>query len=98
MNIDVEKTKVKVEELKKQDRLPKIAMFGGSVFLFPHPVKELADFLKSYDIHINYDAAHVAGLIAGGQVSGSVKRGCRYHDNEYAQDIIWSTGWTCFGI
>ncbi len=53
MNIDVEKTKTKVEELKKQDGLPKIAMFGGSVFLFPHPVKELADFLKSYDMHIN---------------------------------------------
>ena len=38
-----------------------MAMFGGSLFLFPHPVKELSDFLKSYDMHINYDAAHVAG-------------------------------------
>ena len=60
------KTKVKVEDLSSQGKLPKIAMFGGSVFLFPHPVKELADFLKGYNIHINYDAAHVAGLIAGG--------------------------------
>ncbi|MEA2044653.1 MAG: serine hydroxymethyltransferase, partial [Thermoproteota archaeon] len=75
MNIDVEKTKVKVEELKKQDRLPKIAMFGGSVFLFPHPVKELADFLKSYDMHINYDAAHVAGLIAGGKFQDPLREG-----------------------
>ena len=75
MNIDVEKTKAKVEELKKQDRLPKIAMFGGSVFLFPHPVKELADFLKSYDIHINYDAAHVAGLIAGGEFQDPLREG-----------------------
>ena len=75
MNIDVEKTKVKVEELKKQDRLPKIAMFGGSVFLFPHPVKELADFLKSYDMHINYDAAHVAGLIAGGEFQDPLREG-----------------------
>jgi len=75
MNIDVEKTKAKVEELKKQGRLPKIAMFGGSVFLFPHPVKELADFLKGHNIHINYDAAHVAGLIAGGEFQDPLREG-----------------------
>ena len=75
MNIDVEKTKAKVEELKKQDRLPKIAMFGGSVFLFPHPVKELADFLKGHGMHINYDAAHVAGLIAGGKFQDPLREG-----------------------
>jgi len=75
MNIDIEKTKAKVEDLKKQDKLPKIAMFGGSVFLFPHPVKELADFLKSYNIHINYDAAHVAGLIAGGEFQDPLREG-----------------------
>ncbi len=75
MNLDVDKTKTKVEELKKQGRLPKIAMFGGSVFLFPHPVKELADFLKGYDIHINYDAAHVAGLIAGGEFQDPLSEG-----------------------
>jgi glycine hydroxymethyltransferase len=75
MNIDVEKTKAKVENLKKQGKLPKIAMFGGSVFLFPHPVKELADFLKSYNIHINYDAAHVAGLIAGGEFQDPLREG-----------------------
>jgi len=75
MNIDVEKTKAKVEELKKQGRLPKIAMFGGSVFLFPHPVKELSDFLKGHNIHINYDAAHVAGLIAGGMFQDPLREG-----------------------
>jgi glycine hydroxymethyltransferase len=75
MNIDVEKTKAKVQELDKQGKLPKIAMFGGSVFLFPHPVKELADFLKGYNIHINYDAAHVAGLIAGGQFQDPLREG-----------------------
>ena len=75
MNIDVEKTKAKIQELDKQGKLPKIAMFGGSVFLFPHPVKELADFLKGYNIHINYDAAHVAGLIAGGQIQDPLREG-----------------------
>ena len=75
MNIDVEKTKAKIQELDKQGKLPKIAMFGGSVFLFPHPVKELADFLKGYNIHINYDAAHVAGLIAGDQFQDPLREG-----------------------
>jgi len=75
MNLDVDKTKVKVEDLSSQGKLPKIAMFGGSVFLFPHPVKELADFLKGYNIHINYDAAHVAGLIAGGEFQDPLREG-----------------------
>ena len=75
MNLDVDKTKTKIQELEKQGRLPKIAMFGGSVFLFPHPVKELADFLKGYDIHINYDAAHVAGLISGGEFQDPLREG-----------------------
>ena len=75
MTLDVDKTKAKVEDLKSQNRLPKIAMFGGSVFLFPHPVKELADFLKGYGMHINYDAAHVAGLIAGGKFQDPLREG-----------------------
>ena len=75
MTLDVDKTKAKVEDLKSQDRLPKIAMFGGSVFLFPHPVKELADFLKGHNMHINYDAAHVAGLIAGGKFQDPLREG-----------------------
>jgi len=75
MTLDVDKTKAKVEDLKSKNRLPKIAMFGGSVFLFPHPVKELADFLKGHDMHINYDAAHVAGLIAGGKFQDPLREG-----------------------
>ena len=75
MTLDVDKTKTKIMELKDQGRLPKIAMFGGSVFLFSHPVKELADFLKSYDMHVNYDAAHVAGLIAGGEFQDPLREG-----------------------
>ncbi len=75
MNLDVDKTKTKIQELEKQGRLPKLAMLGGSVFLFPHPVKELADFLKGYDMHINYDAAHVAGLISGGEFQDPLREG-----------------------
>jgi len=89
MTIDVDKTKQKVEELKKIDRLPKMAMFGGSLFLFPHPVKELANFLKSFGMHINYDAAHVAGLIAGGKFQDPLREG--------ADTMTMSTHKTLFG-
>ena len=89
MTIDVDKTKEKVKVLKKDGRLPKMAMFGGSLFLFPHPIKELSDFLKSYDMHINYDAAHVAGLIAGGKFQDPLREG--------ADTMTMSTHKTLFG-
>jgi len=89
MTIDVDKTKQKVEDLRKINRLPKMAMFGGSLFLFPHPVKELADFLKSFGMHINYDAAHVAGLIAGGKFQDPLREG--------ADTMTMSTHKTLFG-
>jgi Glycine/serine hydroxymethyltransferase len=53
MTLDVDRTKTKVEDWKSQGKLPKIAMLGGWVFLFPHPVKELAEFLKGQGRHIN---------------------------------------------
>src|SRR5271157_5874188 len=64
MNIDVEGTKKRIAGLK---RPPKLVMFGGSLFLFPHPVKELAKTIADVGGPICYDGAHVAGLIAGGQ-------------------------------
>src|SRR5918998_178031 len=54
---------------------PKIGMFGGSLFLFPHPVKELADFMHDHNMYVNYDGAHVAGLIAGGEFQDPLKEG-----------------------
>ncbi|MGC8962149.1 MAG: serine hydroxymethyltransferase, partial [Candidatus Bathyarchaeia archaeon] len=66
MNIDVDKTVDRIEKLKREGDRVSMAMFGASVFLFPHPVRELADYLKSQDITICYDAAHVLGLIIGG--------------------------------
>ncbi len=89
MTIDVDKTKQKVNDLKKAGRLPKIAMFGGSLFLFPHPVKELSDFLKGHGMHINYDGAHVAGLIAGGEFQDPIREG--------ADTMTMSTHKTLFG-
>jgi len=66
MNIDVDRTKERVQKLVREGRPPKLVMFGASVFPFPHPVKELADTFHEVGAVVGYDAAHVAGLIAGG--------------------------------
>lgn len=57
MNINVEKT---VELIKKTE--PKLIVFGGSMILFPEPVKEIVEQIDE-KIKIVYDAAHVFGLI-----------------------------------
>lgn len=88
-NIDVDKTKDKVRKLGAEGKKPKMAMFGGSLFLFPHPVKELSDFLKSESITICYDSAHVSGLIAGKQFQAPLKEG--------ADAMTLSTHKTLFG-
>lgn len=88
-NIDVDKTKEKVKTLGADGKKPKIAMFGGSLFLFPHPVRELADFLKGEGITVCYDSAHVSGLIAGGQFQAPLQEG--------ADAVTLSTHKTMFG-
>ncbi len=45
---------------------PKVALFGQSVFLFPTPLRELADAAHEVGSTVMYDGAHVLGLIAGG--------------------------------
>jgi len=70
MNIDVEATAKKIAEVK-----PKLVMFGGSLFLFPHPVKELSEVAKEHGAHVAYDAAHVIGLIGGGQFQDPLREG-----------------------
>jgi glycine hydroxymethyltransferase len=75
MTIDVDATKKKIQQMIDDGKSPKIGMFGGSLFLFPHPVKELAGFMHDHNMYINYDGAHVAGLIAGGEFQDPLKEG-----------------------
>lgn len=75
MTIDVDATKKKVAEMIANGRKPAIAMFGGSLFLFPHPVRELSSFMHDNNIYVNYDGAHVAGLIAGGEFQDPIGEG-----------------------
>src|SRR4026207_385707 len=75
MTIDVDATKKKIEKMTYDGKAPKIGMFGGSLFLFPHPVKELSNFMHDHGMYINYDGAHVAGLIAGGEFQDPLNEG-----------------------
>jgi glycine hydroxymethyltransferase len=75
MTIDVDATKKKIEEMKRDGKPPRIGMFGGSLFLFPHPVKELSGFMHDQGMYVNYDGAHVAGLIAGGEFQDPLREG-----------------------
>ncbi len=61
MNVDTDKAVKMIEEVK-----PRFIVLGGSVYLFPHPVKEIADAAKTVGAKVVYDAAHVLGLIVGG--------------------------------
>jgi len=89
MNIDVDKSKKKIIELINNGKKPSLAMFGGSLFLFPHPVREFSDFLHEHEIKICYDAAHVAGLIAGKEFQDPLREG--------ADVMTMSTHKTLFG-
>lgn len=60
-NIDPDKSAHVIKAAK-----PGIVTFGGSLFLFPHPIKELKRVAKEVGAFIAYDASHVLGLIAGG--------------------------------
>jgi glycine hydroxymethyltransferase len=70
MNIDVDGAIKLILEKK-----PRLALFGLSVFLFPTPIKELMDALNEVEAIVWYDAAHVLGLIAGGQFQDPIREG-----------------------
>ena len=70
MNIDIDAMNKKILEEK-----PKIVLFGGSLFLFPHPIKEAREAADEVGATIMYDGAHVLGLIAGGQFQQPLKEG-----------------------
>jgi len=54
---------------------PAVALFGQSVFLFPTPLEELAQAAHEVGSTVMYDAAHVMGLVAGGQFQDPLREG-----------------------
>jgi glycine hydroxymethyltransferase len=89
MNIDVDQTKKKLKAIQSAGKKLKIVMFGGSLFLFPHPVKDLVEAVVDVGAVPCYDAAHVAGLIAGGTFQDPLGEGVHV--------MTFSTHKTLFG-
>ncbi len=59
-NIDVDKGVKLIREIR-----PKFITLGASVYLFPHPTKEISDAAHEVGAKVVHDVAHVLGLIAG---------------------------------
>lgn len=70
MNIDVDGAVSLIKKVK-----PKLALNGRSVFLFPSPIKEIAEAAHEVGAYLIYDAAHVLGLIAGKQFQDPLREG-----------------------
>ena len=71
MTIDVPRTREILRAVK-----PKTCLFGLSLFLFPMPIDELRPTLEEIGARGWYDAAHVLGLIAGGEFQDPLREGC----------------------
>jgi len=71
-NIDLDAT---ISLIRKHR--PQLVIIGSALFLFPQPVQELKEAMNRYnpDSYLIYDAAHVMGLIAGGQFQSPLQEG-----------------------
>jgi len=69
-NIDVDKARKLIEEVK-----PKIVTLGGSLYIFPHPTREIAEAAHAVGAKVIHDVAHVLGLIVGGVWENPLKLG-----------------------
>jgi glycine hydroxymethyltransferase len=54
---------------------PQAVVLGQSFFLFPYPLREIADAAHAENALVLYDASHVLGLIAGGQFQDPLREG-----------------------
>ena len=72
-HLDVPKSIDLIEEVK-----PRLIVLGKSLFLFPDPIKELAAVCRELDIPLLFDAAHVFGLIVGGQFQDPWREGATW--------------------
>ncbi|MFA5169047.1 MAG: serine hydroxymethyltransferase, partial [Candidatus Omnitrophota bacterium] len=70
LSMDLEKSVEKILAAR-----PKFIVIGGSVILFPQPVKELRVACDKVGAKIIYDAAHVFGLISAGVFQDPLKEG-----------------------
>ena len=54
---------------------PAAVLLGQSFFLFPYPLREVAEAAHEVGALVLYDASHVLGLVAGGQFQDPLREG-----------------------
>jgi glycine hydroxymethyltransferase len=64
LNIDVIRA---IKLLRSASPAPKLVMLGGSVLLYPQPLRPIVKAAHEFGAIVVYDGSHVAGLIAGGE-------------------------------
>ncbi len=65
--VDANRYTVDIEKLR-EDALrlrPKVISIGGSLNLFPHPIREIRAIADEVSAIVLFDAAHLSGMIAG---------------------------------
>jgi glycine hydroxymethyltransferase len=72
-HIDVKKS---IELIDKTS--PQLVIFGKSLFLFPEPITEISKVCRSKNIPVLFDAAHVLGLMLGGQFQDPFREGAHF--------------------
>jgi len=62
-----------VAEIRRER--PNAVLLGQSFFLFPYPLREIAEAAHAQDALVLYDASHVLGLVAGGVFQDPLREG-----------------------
>lgn len=70
MNIDLDALERAAQRLK-----PKLIVIAGSMCLYPFPVAEVRAIADKIGAYLMYDAAHMSGLIAGGEFQRPLQEG-----------------------
>ena len=68
--LDLNKVEEQIREIQ-----PRFVVLGGSVILFPQPVREIKEMCQKVGAKLIYDGAHVLGLIAGGYFQDPLEEG-----------------------
>ncbi len=62
-----------IEEIRREK--PQAVVLGQSFFLFPYPLREIAEEAHARDALVFYDGSHVLGLVAGGRFQDPIREG-----------------------
>ena len=75
--VDSERYTVDLDGLRKLAHAtrPKLITIGGSLNLFAHPVREIRSIADECGAKLLFDAAHLCGVIAGGEWSNPLDEG-----------------------